>query len=390
MTEFSSIRQEFNILYGYDVHFTSGLFREDNLLLLETLATDKKGSPARMLVVVDEGVVQSHRGLLGQIDAYAARHQNRLQLVSDPLRVPGGEQCKNSVDSLDLVLKQVNDFGIDPHSYILAIGGGAVLDMAGYAAALAHRGIRFIRVPTTVLAQCDSGVGVKNGINAFGKKNFLGTFVPPSAVLNDFEFLTTLEDRDWRCGLAEAVKVALIKDASFFDMIERHAASLAKRDITLTQQVIHRCAVMHLEHIKCNNDPFEKGSSRPLDFGHWAAHKLEQLTDYTLRHGEAVAIGIALDSVYSHLSGLIGSRALERILSTFEALGLQLYSAALLENIPHAPEGTLSVFVGLQEFREHLGGELTLMLLNQIGSAINVHQVDEALYRRAIHILKER
>ena len=390
MTEFSSIRQEFNVRYGYDVHFTSGLFREDNLLLLETLATDKKGSPARMLVVVDEGVVQSHRGLLGQIDAYAARHQNRLQLVSDPLRVPGGEQCKNSVDSLDLVLKQVNDFGIDRHSYILAIGGGAVLDMAGYAAALAHRGIRFIRVPTTVLAQCDSGVGVKNGINAFGKKNFLGTFVPPSAVLNDFEFLTTLEDRDWRCGLAEAVKVALIKDASFFDMIERHAASLAKRDITLTQQVIHRCAVMHLEHIKCNNDPFEKGSSRPLDFGHWAAHKLEQLTDYTLRHGEAVAIGIALDSVYSHLSGLLSSKALNRILRTFEALGLQLYSAALLENIPHAPEGTLSVFEGLQEFREHLGGELTLMLLNKIGSAVNVHQADETLYRRAIQILKER
>ena len=137
MTEFSPIRQEFNVRYGYDVHFTSGLFREDNLLLLETLATDKKGSPARMLVAVDEGVAQSHRGLLGEIDAYVKRHRDRLQLVSDPLRVPGGEQCKNTVESLDLILKQVNDFGIDRHSYILAIGGGAVLDMAGYAAALA-------------------------------------------------------------------------------------------------------------------------------------------------------------------------------------------------------------------------------------------------------------
>ena len=390
MTEFLPIRQEFNVRYGYDVHFTSGLFREDNLLLLQTLATDKKGSPARMLVVVDGGVVQSHRGLLGEIDAYVKRHRDRVQLAAPPLRVPGGEKCKNSVDSLDRVLNQVNELGIDRHSYILAIGGGAVLDMAGYAAALAHRGIRFIRVPTTVLAQCDSGVGVKNGINAFGKKNFLGTFAPPSAVLNDFEFLTTLEDRDWRSGISEAVKVALIKDASFFDHIERHAASLAKRDMALTQQVIYRCAAMHLEHIRCNNDPFEKGSSRPLDFGHWAAHKLEQLTDYELRHGEAVAIGIALDCVYSHLSGLLGSKALERILSTFETLGLQLYSPALLECEPHSPKRTLSVFAGIQEFREHLGGELTLMLLTQIGSAVNVHQVDEALYRRAIHILKER
>ncbi|MCH8216997.1 MAG: 3-dehydroquinate synthase, partial [Planctomycetes bacterium] len=133
--------------------------------------------------------------------------------------------------------------------------------------------------------------------------------------------------------------------------------------------------------------------TRPLrNLGQTFGHALEAFAGYSgrLLHGEAVAIGIALDSVYSQLSGLIGSRALERILSTFEALGLQLYSAALLENIPHAPEGTLSVFEGLQEFREHLGGELTLMLLNQIGSAINVHQVDEALYRRAIHILKER
>ena len=390
MTEFSSIRQDFNVRYVYDVHFTSELFRDDNLLLLETLATDKKGTPARILAVVDEGVVQSQRGLLGKIDAYVTRHRDKIQLVAPPLRVPGGEQCKNSVESLERVLAQVNEFGIDRHSYILAIGGGAVLDMAGYAAALAHRGIRFVRVPTTLLAQCDSGVGVKNGINAFGKKNFLGTFVPPSAVLNDFEFLTTLEDRDWRSGIAEAVKVALIKDESFFDHIERHAASLAKRDRTLTHQVIHRCAAMHLEHIGCNKDPFEKGSSRPLDFGHWAAHKLEQLTDYELRHGEAVAIGIALDCVYSHLSGLLGSNALERILSTFETLGLQLYSPALLECDPHSPKRTLSVFAGLQEFREHLGGELTLMLLKQIGSAVNVHQVDEALYRRAIHILKER
>ena len=258
MTEFSSIRQDFNVRYVYDVHFTSELFRDDNLLLLETLATDKKGTPARILVVVDEGVVQSQRGLLGKIDAYVTRHRDKIQLVAPPLRVPGGEQCKNSVDSLERVLNQVNEFGIDRHSYILAIGGGAVLDMAGYAAALAHRGIRFVRVPTTLLAQCDSGVGVKNGINAFGKKNFLGTFVPPSAVLNDFEFLSTLEDRDWRSGIAEAVKVALIKDESFFDHIERHAASLAKRDGPLTHQVIHRCAAMHLEHIGRNNDPFER------------------------------------------------------------------------------------------------------------------------------------
>ncbi len=389
MIELSPIRQELSVPYIYDVHFTFGLFREDNLSLIKTLPTDAKETPAKILIVVDEGVAQTHQELLAQIAAYAKCHQDKLQLVRDPLLVPGGEQSKNTVDSLDLILKQVNDFKIDRHSYLLAIGGGAMLDMAGYAAALAHRGIRLIRVPTTVLAQCDSGVGVKNGINAFGKKNFLGTFAPPAAVLNDFEFLTTLEDRDWRSGIAEAVKVALIKDPPFFDFIASHAAALAKRDLAIMQKVIYRCAQLHLDHIRGGNDPFEKGSSRPLDFGHWSAHKLEQLTDYELRHGEAVAMGIALDCVYSNLSNLLSSDDLERILSTLETLGFQLYSSAMLTHKP-PPENRLSLFEGLQEFREHLGGELTLLLLTQIGTGMNVHQVNETLYARAIHLLKER
>jgi len=145
---------------------------------------------------------------------------------------------------------------------------------------------------------------------------------------------------------------------------------------------------MHLEHISGHNDPFEHGSSRPLDFGHWSAHKLEQLTHYELRHGEAVAIGIALDSVYSHLFGMLSDKTLERILVTLEALGFQLYVPAMLEY--KMPESTLSIFEGLKEFREHLGGPLTLTLLKGIGEGVNVHEVNEALYARAICVLKER
>jgi 3-dehydroquinate synthase len=201
---------------------------------------------------------------------------------------------------------------------VLGIGGGAVLDMVGYAAATAHRGIRLIRVPTTVLAQNDSGVGVKNGINAFGKKNFLGTFAPPYAVLNDIDFLTTLDDRDWRSGIAEAVKVALIKDANFFEFITTNAKALARRDMDSMQHLVYRCAQLHLNHIANSGDPFEKGSSRPLDFGHWAAHKLEQLTHYNLRHGEAVAIGIALDTTYSYMAGMLSRSDWQQVLETAE------------------------------------------------------------------------
>ena len=258
--------------------------------------------------------------------------------------------------------------------------------MAGYAAATAHRGIRLIRVPTTVLAQNDAGIGVKNGINAFGKKNFLGTFKPPYAVLNDFAFLKTLSDRDWRAGIAEAIKVALIKDPDFFAEISAHADALANRDMAAMQRLIVRCAQLHLNHIATSGDPFELGSSRPLDFGHWSAHKLEQLAHYGLRHGEAVAVGMALDVTYSHLLGWLPHSDWHAILSTLSTLGFVLYVPELSTGIEDLND-PLCIFNGLTEFREHLGGQLTLMLLRDIGSGVEVHNVDLDLYRQSIRML---
>src|SRR5690606_29750183 len=170
--------------------------------------------------------------------------------------------------------------------------------------AIAHRGIRHLRVPTTVLSQNDSGMGVKNGINYRGKKNFVGTFSTPVAVFNDNLFLLTLDERAWLSGISEAVKVALIKDAGFFNWIERHADSLRRRDSADMDYLIFRYAELHLHHI-AGADPFGFGSSRPLDFGRWSAHKLEQLSDFEVLHGEAVAIGIALATVYSAIIGML-------------------------------------------------------------------------------------
>jgi 3-dehydroquinate synthase len=257
------------------------------------------------------------------------------------------------------------------------------LDAAGFAAAIAHRGIRHIRFPTTVLSQNDSGVGVKNGINAYGKKNFLGTFAPPFAVVNDFQFLTTLDDRDWRSGIAEAIKVALIKDAHFFQQIRENAEKLNAREMLPMQQLIHRCAEMHLDHIG-SGDPFEMGSSRPLDFGHWAAHKLEQLTNYELRHGEAVAIGMALDVTYAHLAGMLTEDELKQIIQLIRQLGFPLYVPELA-----ATSGkNYKILEGLNEFREHLGGQLTIMLLKAIGKGVEVHEMDEKLILAAIRQLE--
>jgi len=387
-TTLPPIHQEVVVRFQYDVHFTSGLFQVSNPLLAEAIATDLEAKPKRVLVVVDAGVAGSHPNLLSQIQDYAVRYGDRLTLVADPLVVPGGEAVKNAVEWVEKIHLLIDQVGLCRHSYVMAIGGGAMLDMVGYAAATAHRGIRLIRVPTTVLAQDDSGVGVKNGINAFGKKNFLGTFAPPTLVLNDVDFLLSLDDRDWRSGIAEAVKVALIKDRLFFEWIESHAGKLAKRDIHALQQVIYQSARHHLNHIANYGDPFEMGSSRPLDFGHWSAHRLEHLTQYGLRHGEAVAIGMALDSTYSHLCGLLSRSEWQRILNTLKVLGFTLYVPQLGAHLDD-PLHPQSVFRGLNEFREHLGGQLTLMLLNSIGRGVEVHAVDFGLYRKAIDLLRE-
>ncbi|MEO0333004.1 MAG: 3-dehydroquinate synthase, partial [Bacteroidota bacterium] len=296
-----SLSQSFSVAFQYQVHFTDQLFQVENPLLKEVFP---KANLARLFVVVDEGVAEVHPKLLGEIKDYANAYANNLALFAEPLVVSGGEAAKNDTKYLQQIVEAVDRYRIDRHSYIVGIGGGAVLDMVGLAAAVSHRGVRHVRIPTTVLSQNDSGVGVKNGINYFGKKNFLGTFAPPYAVINDSAFLSTLDDRDWRAGIAEAIKVALIKDAAFWERLEQDVTALVNRDQDAMSHLIYRCADIHLQHI-AGGDPFEMGSSRPLDFGHWAAHKLEQLTDYQLRHGEAVAIGIALDITYSYLKGML-------------------------------------------------------------------------------------
>lgn len=210
-------------------------------------------------------------------------------------------------------------------------------------------------------------------------------------MLNDVTFLRPLDDRDLWAGISKAVKVGLIKDADFFEYLQKHAAALAPptRDLDAMTFLVHRCAELHLDHLATSGDPFHKGSSRPLDFGHWAAHKLEELTDDDLRHGEAVAIGIALDCVYSHLVGRLSAEALEAVLDLTQTLGFPLYVPELEAHLEE-PEHPRCLFQGLDCFREHLGGELTIMLLNEIGTGVEVHSVDRQLYREAIDVLRER
>ena len=386
------IRQKVRVDFEYPVYFTSGVLTPSNLLLRDVVARSADQTPSDLVVVVDQGVVDHHPALLENIAEYGQRHRTVLRIAGPVVVVPGGETVKNDQRHVDAVHRAINEAGLCRHSYVVAIGGGAVLDAAGYAAATAHRGIRLIRVPTTVLAQDDSAMGVKNGINAFGKKNYLGTFAPPFAVINDTTFLHTLPDRHWRAGVSEAIKAALIKDRSFFDFLEEHAAAIKARDLAAMEQVIRRCAVLHLSHIASGGDPFELGSSRPLDFGHWSAHKLEQLTDHRLSHGEAVAIGMALDTTYSYLAGFLPEDDWRRIISILPALGLSVYIPELGRHLDALADGSThpdSVLRGLDEFREHLGGSLTILMLRSIGAPFDVHDIRRDVMIRSIGVLRD-
>ena len=387
MKENKIIDQSFSVPFHYKVLFTEGIFELDNGEFSRLLKSSSAAKTPKALFVIDQGVWEAHPSLGEQIKAYTNQHTDAFEKVGKPLIVLAGESSKNDPDQVQVVLQSIEAYGIDRHSYIVAIGGGAVLDMVGFAASIAHRGVRLIRVPTTVLSQNDSGIGVKNSVNFFGKKNFLGVFDPPFAVINDSRFLTTLEDRDWRAGVAEAIKVALIKDAQFFEKLERDAEAIVNRSMPEMEEQIFRCAELHAEHIR-GGDPFEKGSSRPLDFGHWAAHKLEQISGYSYRHGEAVAIGIALDTAYSFLTGMLSEKECLRVIKLIADLGFAFYVPEMkqhLEEVDH-PD---SILRGLEEFREHLGGQLTIMLLEEIGKGVEVHEMDSAKIIGAISFLEE-
>jgi 3-dehydroquinate synthase len=383
----SVVSQRFEVSFEYPVVFTRHAFAPDNPALVDAIRRLEPDRRHRVFALIDSGVGQAWPDLRADIALYAERYAGNLELAAEPDIVPGGEAVKGTPVVVSSLQGRFHALQLDRHAVVLIVGGGAVLDAAGFAAATTHRGIRVVRVPTTVLSQNDSGVGVKNGINAFGSKNFLGSFAPPFAVVNDIEFISTLSPRDRIAGMAEAVKVALIRDRAFFDWIVERSSALAAFDEESMATLIRRSAELHLRHIATSGDAFETGSTRPLDFGHWAAHKLEAMTAHELRHGEAVAIGMALDARYSVEIGLLGKEAFAALAGLLEALGLPLWSEALLQE---APDGRRLVLEGLREFREHLGGDLAITLLAGIGQAVEVREIHEDAMLRAIRWLRTR
>jgi 3-dehydroquinate synthase len=335
----------------------------------------------------DAGLRAAFPSLPEQVKQWFAARKDRVVLEAEPVMLAGGETVKNDRAYLERVWSTINESKLCRHSFVIAIGGGAVLDMVGFGAATAHRGIPIIRLPTTSLSQADGGLGVKNGVNYFSKKNWLGSFVVPHAVVNDLAFLHGLPPRDRRAGLIEAVKVALIRDAKFFEFIAERVEALGRFEPEPYEAVIRESARQHMEHIATGGDPFERGSARPLDFGHWAAHKLEQLSEFRVSHGEAVAVGMAIDLIYARRVGLLPEAIAERILKVIQGLGFELF--APIKEI-RGPSGRQDMLDGLEEFREHLGGRLTIPMIRAPGDRLDVHEMEGPVVKAAFDELRVR
>ncbi|QDT14948.1 3-dehydroquinate synthase [Alienimonas californiensis] len=372
----------FTVPLTHRLRFTRDALGADaNVLaaLLESGEGEDRVTP-KVQVWADGALANGVPGLTGRLNELLADWAAAgLAEPAGTFRIVGGEACKNDPRHVERVLTAINDADLDRRSYVLVLGGGAVLDAVGYAAAIAHRGVRLIRLPTTTLAQGDSGVGVKNAVNLFQKKNWQGTFAAPWAVVNDARLLETLPDRDFRGGFSECVKVSLLKSAEdFADLCER-AEAIKNREFDAYWPALKTSCLWHLNHITAGGDPFEAREARPLDFGHWSAHRLEPLSGYAVRHGEAVGLGVALDVLYSAAVHGLPAADADRVLDCLAALGLPLWHPLLGE-----PDRLMR---GLEEFRQHLGGRLTITLLGGVGAPVNVHAIDDAAMRQALRSL---
>jgi 3-dehydroquinate synthase len=319
------------------------------------------GLEGSCVAFVDSGVANAWPEVAERLHACVRDSGATGARLSAVETMPGGERCKDGTAEAMRVAQACFDHGVSRRGAVIAVGGGAVLDAVGFGAAMAHRGVPVIRVPTTTLAQDDSAMGVKCGVNAFGQKNALGAFGVPHAVLCCRRLLGSLPAEHWIGGFSEAVKISLLKDPGLLDRIERDAKRIIDRDMTASWPIVRRSAELHRGHIVQAGDPFELGSGRPLDHGHWVAHRLESLTAWALPHGQAVAVGLAVDACVACEMGWLATHKRDRIIGTLRSLGLPVFHAMLLP--------VERLLAGLAQFRQHLGGQLAVPLLRDMGHA---------------------
>ena len=322
----------------------------------------------RVAIVTDANVARLHLdALTGALRASGVQ--------SEALVLPAGEATKGW-DQFTRTVEWLLSAQVERRDVVVALGGGVIGDLAGFAAAVLRRGVRFVQIPTSLLAQVDSSVGGKTGINTVHGKNLVGAFHQPSLVLCDIGVLDTLTERDFLAGYGEVVKYGLLGDAAFFDWLEENGPKLAG-DPALRQRAVRRSVEMKAEIVA--RDETEEGDRALLNLGHTFCHALEAATGYSdrLLHGESVAVGCTLAFEPSQRLGLCSQEAPSRVRAHLRAMGMKVDLADIPGDLPDAD--ALLALMG--QDKKVIDGRLRFVLARGIGEAFVADGVDPAIVR---------
>jgi 3-dehydroquinate synthase len=350
-------------LISYQINHVRDVFNKDEAALSNLL----QSKPT--MIVVDDKV----DAIYGRdLKKYANLYLNCLSIIVLP-----ASEIEKSWERVAYLCQEMISCNLPRDGIVLAVGGGVTLDATGVAAAMYRRGVRFVRIPTTLVGLVDVGVGIKQGVNFGGKKNILGAFYPPFGVLNDLTFLRTLPPRHLACGIAEIVKLALVCDAILFEETEQFGTSLLKTRFQSpykqAEHIILRSERAMIRQLEPNL--FEYDYHRLVDFGHTFSPLLEMQSSHDLSHGEAVAIDMLISTAIGERRNLCDSSLLDRVLRLL--MGVQL---------PWSHEACKPAVLvkALEEARAHRGGDLNLVVPTGVGEAafishVDPHEIDEGL-----------
>ena len=336
---------------SYEIQIGEGLLAQSGRWIAPLLARP------RVAVLTDENVAAQH------LDAFrAGMAAEGIEVVA--LALPPGEATKGG-EQFSRAVEWLLEQKVERRDVVVALGGGVIGDLAGFAAAVLRRGVRFVQVPTSLLAQVDSSVGGKTGINAPQGKNLIGAFHQPSLVLADTGVLATLPERDFLAGYGEVVKYGLLGDAEFFDWLETNAPKMAAGDMEARIHAVRRSCQMKADIVA--RDETEQGDRALLNLGHTFCHALEKATGYSdrLLHGEGVAIGCALAFELSSRLGLCSQESPSRVRAHLRDMGMKVDLADIPGDLPGAED----LFALMGQDKKVVDGQIRFILARGIGEA---------------------
>lgn len=344
---------------SYEIVIGGGLLDTAETYITPLLARQKTA------IITDDNVAKAQLPRLSQsLDA--------ADIAYDVLTLPAGEKTKN-FSELERTVSFLLESGIERSDHIIALGGGVIGDLAGFAAAILRRGVSFIQMPTSLLAQVDSSVGGKTGINTAHGKNLIGNFHQPALVLADISSLDTLPERQLRAGFAEVIKYGLIDKPDFFSWLEKNYQAVFAGDLQARQHIIKTSCSAKADIV--SRDEKEMGVRALLNLGHTFGHALEAATGYgdTLLHGEAISIGMAQAFRFSEIKGLCSEQDRQRVENMFENAGLPIHVNTINHALPDA-KGLLEI---MRQDKKTSAGKMTFILTNGIGKSFIEKNVDE-------------